>query len=76
MVGVHLVDKYRTVLSTMTNQICLPVAVDIKRADHSPSLDWKLPDGRSNGLAIPCHFARKTHIHGEQAGHNYLLIKP
>jgi hypothetical protein len=76
VVGIHLVDQNGAVLSAMTNQICLRVAINIELANHSPLLHWKFPDRRSDSLAIPCHFAWKTNIYREQPGHNTSSSNP
>ena len=63
VIGVHLINKNGALLPTMTGQIALPVAIDIELAHHSPSLNWRFPDGGADSLAVPGHVARKTDIY-------------
>jgi hypothetical protein len=63
VIGVHLINKNGALLPTMTGQIALPVAIDVELAHHSPSLDWRFPDGGADSLTVPRHIARKTDIH-------------
>src|SRR5580693_4594176 len=44
MVRIHLVDEYGAVLPSMTRQIGLRIALNIKSAHHSPSFNWRFPD--------------------------------
>jgi hypothetical protein len=44
MVRVHLVDKYGTVLPSVTGEIGLRITIDIELAHHSPSINWRFPD--------------------------------
>jgi hypothetical protein len=62
LVRVHLVDKYRTLLPTMTGEIRLPIAIDVELAHHLSSVDRKLPDRRSDSPSPPCDVARQTDI--------------
>jgi hypothetical protein len=68
-VRIHLVDKYGSLLTTVTGKIRLRVTIDIELADHPPLLYRKLPDRCSHSPAVPGHFARKTDIQREQSGH-------
>ena len=63
VIGVHLINKNGALLPAMTGEIALRVAIDIELAHHSPSLNWRFPDGGSDSLAVPCHVARKTDIY-------------
>jgi hypothetical protein len=65
MVGVHLVDEYSPVLSTVAGEVSLPVTIDIQLAHYPPTLDRKFPDCRSDGLTVPRDFAWKADVHGE-----------
>jgi hypothetical protein len=62
LVRAHLIDKYRTLLPTMSGEIRLPIAIDIKLAHHPSSADRKLPDRRSDSLSTPCDIAWQTDI--------------
>ena len=62
-VRIHLVDEYGAVLPAVTGEIGLRIAIDIEFAHHSPSINWRLPDRRSNRLAVPRHVARKADIY-------------
>jgi len=61
-VRILLVDKYGTLLSTVTSEIGLRIAIDIQLAHHPSSLHRKLPDRRSHSLAVPSDVAWKTDI--------------
>jgi len=61
-VRIRLIDKYSALLSTVTGEIGLRIAIDIQLAHYPSPLDGKLPDRRSQGLAVPCDFAWKTDI--------------
>src|SRR5262249_43500163 len=61
-VGIHLVDENGALFSTVTSEIGLRVAIDMKLAHHPSPLDRELPDRRSHGLAGPCDVAWKTDI--------------
>jgi hypothetical protein len=63
MVGIHLVDEYGTLLSSVTRQIGLCIAVNIESAYHSPSIHWRFPDGRSDCFTVPRHVAWKADVH-------------
>ena len=63
MVGVHLINKDGAVLTTVTGEIALPVAVDIELAHHPALVDRKLPHRSSDSLAVPCHIMRQADIH-------------
>jgi hypothetical protein len=63
MVRIHLVDEYGAMLPPVTRQIGLRIAFNIEPAHHSPSGNWRLPDRRSDRLAVPCHVARKADIY-------------
>jgi hypothetical protein len=63
MVRIHLVDEYGAVLPAVTGEIALRITIDIERARHSPSVNWRFPDRRSDRLAVPCHVARQADIY-------------
>jgi hypothetical protein len=63
MVRIHLVDEYGAVLPAVTGEIGLRITIDIEPAHHSPSINWRFPDGRSDSLTVPCHVARKADIY-------------
>ncbi len=65
VIGVHLINKNRALLSAMTGEIALPIAVDIELAHHSPPFHWRLPDRGAHGLTIPRHVAWKANIYRE-----------
>jgi hypothetical protein len=46
VIRIHLVDKHSAVLSTVTGQITLCVAIDVKPPNQAPSLHGLLPHGR------------------------------
>jgi hypothetical protein len=62
IVGLHLVDKYGTLLPTMTGEIRLRIAIDIQLAHHPALFNGKFPDRCSHSFAVPCHFIRKADI--------------
>jgi hypothetical protein len=63
VIGIHLVDEDGALLSTMTREIRLPIAINIELAYHPPSVDWKFPDRRSDSFALPLHFTWETDIY-------------
>jgi hypothetical protein len=44
MVRVHLVDEYGAVLTTVTGEIGLRIAIDIELAHRSPFRNRRFPD--------------------------------
>ena len=62
-VRIHLVDEYRALLPSVTGEIGLRIPIDIELAHHSPSINRRFPDRRSDGFAIPCHVAWKADIY-------------
>jgi hypothetical protein len=44
LVRIHLVDEYGAVLPAVTGEIALRITIDIERACHSPSINWRFPD--------------------------------
>jgi hypothetical protein len=63
MVRIHLVDKYGALLSAMTGEIPLPIAINIEFTYHRSSIDRRFPDRRSDSLALPCHVMGETDVH-------------
>ncbi len=63
VIGIHLIDEHRPVLSTMTNQICLLIAIDIELADHSPPLNREFPDRCSDSFSVPRNCTRPSDIY-------------
>jgi hypothetical protein len=63
VIGVHLINKNGTLLSTMAGEVALSIAIDIELAHHSSSRDWRFPDRCTDSLAVPCHVAWKTDIY-------------
>jgi hypothetical protein len=63
VIGVHLVDEYCALLSTVTFEIALRVAVNVQLSHHSPLRNWSLPDRGSNGFAVPRHVAWNPDIY-------------
>jgi hypothetical protein len=60
---IHLVDEYGAVLPSVTREIGLRIAFNIESAHHSPSINWRFPDRRSDRFAVPCHVAWKADIY-------------
>jgi len=71
--GLNLVDENCTVLTAVTDQVSLPIAIDVELPHHPSALNRVLPDGRFHGLTAPCDVAWKTYIDREQPGHDCLL---
>src|ERR1700722_5752411 len=63
VVRIHLVDEEGPVHPAVTGEIGLRITIDIELAHHSPSINWRLPNGRSDRFAVPCHVARKADIY-------------
>jgi hypothetical protein len=63
MVRIHLVDEYGAVLPAVTSEVGLRIALKIEPAHHSPSINRRFPDRRSDRFAVPCHVARKADIY-------------
>jgi hypothetical protein len=63
MVGIHLVNEYSAMLSSVSGEVGLRVTVDIELADHSPSVDPIFPHGGTHRFAVPRDFARKADIY-------------
>ena len=51
------------VLTSVTRQVALRIAIDIKFARHAASVSRSLPDGGADSFAVPCHVARQTDIY-------------
>jgi hypothetical protein len=62
-VGVHLINKHRTVLSTVTGQVALSVAVDVKQPNQATTLNRLLPHGRVHSFLVPSELLRMTYVH-------------
>jgi hypothetical protein len=62
-VRIHLINKYRTVLSTVTRQVALSVALDVEPPNQATALNRRLPHGRIHGLPVPGEFLRTTYVH-------------
>ena len=56
-------------LTSMSGEIALPVAVDIEPPDHPPALYRLLPDGGAYGAAMPRDVAGKSYTYGYQRCH-------
>jgi len=63
VIGLHLVDKDRPLLASVTSQVPLPIAINVGPPDHPPTLHWLLPDGGSHRLPAPCDVAGKANVH-------------
>ena len=63
MVRIHLVDEYGAVLPSVAGEIGLRITIDIEFAHHSPPINGRFPDRRSDRFAVPCHVARKAYIY-------------
>jgi hypothetical protein len=63
VVGVHLINENRALLSAVTGEIGLRIAIDIELAHHSPSRDGRLPNRRAHTLTFPCHITGETDIY-------------
>src|SRR5262249_15359707 len=64
VIRIHLVDKNGAMLSTMTVQIALCVAIDVEPPNQAATLHWRLPHGRADGLSAPRDLAGKTYVDG------------
>jgi hypothetical protein len=62
-VGFGLVDKNGALFSAMTGEISLSIAIDIQFANDPPAFHGRFPDRSTDGLAIPGHLTRKTHVY-------------
>src|SRR5262249_10109944 len=65
-IRIHLVDKHRAVLSTVTAQITLCVAIDVGPANQATSLHRLLPYRRVYSLTAPCDLAGMTDVDRQQ----------
>ena len=61
-IRVDLVDKDRPVLASVTHQVPLVIAVNVKASDHAAALNRIFPDRGINGLPAPCDVAWKTDV--------------
>ncbi len=61
-IRIHLVHEDCAVLSAVTGQIPLAVAVNVKPAYHAAALDRTFPDRRVYGLSLPSDVARETYV--------------
>jgi hypothetical protein len=68
-VGVQLVHHYGAMFSAMSGEISLSVTIHIQLPHYPPAGQRFLPDGGMNGLAAPCHVARKTNVDRYQLEH-------
>ena len=78
-VRIHLVDEHSAVLSTVTGQITLCVAIEVQPPNSASSLHRLLPHGRVDRLSAPCDLAGSARVHGQQPCHlhpffSFLLI--
>ncbi len=62
VIRIDLVDQHSAVLSTMTGQIALRVAIDIESSHQASSLDRLLPHRRVNRLTTPCDLSGVSHV--------------
>ncbi len=62
-IGLELIHHHRAMLSTMSSQVSLSIAIDIETARHQSSGHGLLPDSGAHHLALPLDVARETHIH-------------
>jgi hypothetical protein len=63
VIGVHLINENGALLATMTGEIALPIASNIRPAHHSSSNHRRFPDSGMDGFAVPCHVAWKADIY-------------
>lgn len=63
VIRVHLINKDGTLLSAVTGEIALGVAIDVELAHHSPAFHWRFPDRGTDSLAVPCHVTWKANIY-------------
>jgi hypothetical protein len=63
VIGIRLINKNGTLLTTMTREIALRIAIDIELAHHVPSRNWTFPDRGTDSLTVPCDVAWKTDIY-------------
>src|SRR5262249_15436671 len=68
-IGVDLIDEDGPMLTTVTLQISLAVAVDVQPPDFAAAADCVLPHGRVHALAFPLDVARQADVHREQLRH-------
>ena len=61
-IRVHLVHEDSAVLSAVTSQVTLAVAINVKSAYHAPALDRTFPDRRVYGFSLPSDVAREAHV--------------
>ena len=59
--------------SSMSNDISLPVTINIQPSHHTPTPQRLLPDGGVNFLAAPCDVTRKTNVDGYQLEHKTIF---
>src|SRR5262249_2671677 len=74
VVGIELVDKHCSLLTSMTSHIPLRVAVDVQHPHHALALNRSLPNGGSDRLAAPINFAWQSNIKGEKPGQHVCFL--
>jgi hypothetical protein len=62
-IGLDLIDEHCAMLATMSREIGLTVAVEVKLAYQPRARHGSLPDGRPHRLASPRDVTRQTDIH-------------
>ncbi len=62
VIRIHLVDENGAMLSTVTMQVALRIAVNVEAPDHALSHDRVLPYGRVDDLPAPCNLAGKADV--------------
>jgi hypothetical protein len=63
MIGVDLIDEYGPMFAAMSDQVALPVAIDIEPPNHPGPADCVFPHGGVDGPALPGHILRHADIH-------------
>jgi hypothetical protein len=53
LVGINLVDQNCSMLTTMTGEIALAIAINIESSNQAPALHWLFPDARVYCLTPP-----------------------
>jgi hypothetical protein len=62
-VGLELIDHHRAMLTAMSSEISLTVAINIETPRRHSSGHGLFPDSGVNQLALPLDVARETDIH-------------
>jgi hypothetical protein len=74
-IGIELIDHHRAMLTAVTDEVTLPVAVKIKATCHNSAGYRQLPNGGVHHPALPLDIAWKTDIHRDKKTHWKSLLK-